>query len=204
MKRWLQWLAAGSLIVALPGLANSTAVAETGTLAGKVVVTKGKKDRSTVVYLEEVNGSFQPPQTPGVVDQKNKIFLPEFLAVQSGQTLRFRNHDPLTHNVHIYWSGRSMWNVSQAPNSHADWVPRRPGEYVILCNIHPEMAAAFLVLNNPFYAQVAAASSDFTIKDVPAGTYTLVAVQYVNGNFKKQKMQVTIKGGETTNLNLQL
>lgn len=200
MKRGMQWLAAVSLIVSLAGLANSLQVAETGTLAGKVVVSKGKKDQNTVAYLKGITGTYPPPQKPALMDQKAKVFLPHLLSLQRGGKVQFKNNDPLNHNVHVYWGGRSMLNVSQPPNSSTDFIPPRAGEYVILCNVHTEMSAFLLVLDHPFATEVT--SNEFKIDNIPAGTYSLVAVRDVNGKLQEQESEVTIKAGETTQVTI--
>lgn len=201
MKRWLQWLTAVSLVLTLPGSANSMDVAKTGALAGKVVVTKGKKDQNMVAYLKGITGTFPPLQKPALMDQKSKVFLPHLLPVQKAQKLQFQNSDPLNHNVHVYWGGRSMLNVAQPPHSITDFTPPRAGEYAVLCNIHPEMSAFLLVLDHPFFAEVT--SNEFKIENIPEGTYTVAVVQDVNAKLKEQERQVTIKAGETTQVTIQ-
>ena len=197
MNKFIQLLIAVSVAALLGSVAGAAA---NGTLAGKVDVAKGEKGQNTVVYLKGVQGEYTPPSEPAVLNQKNKIFIPHLLPLQRGQAVRFKNSDALTHNVHLYWGKRSMLNKSQAPNSYDDWTPKRTGEHLILCNIHQEMMAALLVFDHPFFSEV---SSEFTIENVPEGTYTLVAVRDVKGKLKEKTTEVTIKGGETTEITIQ-
>ncbi len=197
MKKSIQLLIAVSVAALLGSVAGAAA---NGTLAGKVDVAKGKKGQNTVVYLQGVQGEYTPPSEPAVLNQKNKVFIPHLLPVRRGQAVRFKNSDALTHNVHLYWGKRSMLNKSQAPNSYDDWTPKRKGEHLILCNIHQEMMAALLVFDHPFYSEV---SSEFKIEGIPEGTYTLVAVRDVKGKLKEKTTEVTIKGGETTEITIQ-
>lgn len=197
MKKLIQLLIAVS-VAALMG--SVTGAAANGTLAGKVEVAKGKKGENTVVYLKGVQGEYTPPSEPAVLNQKNKVFIPHLLPLQRGQAVRFKNSDSLTHNVHLYWMKQSMLNKSQAPNSYDDWTPKRTGEHIILCNIHQEMMAALLVFDHPFFSEV---YSEFTIENIPEGTYTLVAVREVKGKLKEKTTEVTIKGGETTEITIQ-
>jgi len=200
MKRQVQWLMAVILSLGLAGLANPMNGAEPGILAGKVVVTRGKKDQNTVVYLKGIQGDYKPPQEIAALDQVNKVFLPHLLPVLKGQTVRFNNRDPVVHNIHLHWEGRSMRNQSQAPHTHDDWVALRTGKYLVLCNIHTEMSAVVFVFDHPFFA---VANPEFAIKDIPPGSYSLVAVRDVSGNIREQEKQVTIKGGETTEVRIQ-
>jgi hypothetical protein len=47
-----------------------------------------------------------------------------------------------------------------------------PGVCYIFCNIHPEMSAAIVVIDSPYYA-TSDAAGQFSIPNVPAGTYDL-------------------------------
>ena len=197
MKKLIQLLIAVSVAALLGSVAGAAA---NGTLVGKVDMAKVKKGENTVVYLKGVQGKYTPPSEPAVLNQKDKVFIPHLLPVQRGQAVRFKNSDALTHNVHLYWGKRSMFNKSQAPNSYDDWTPKRTGEHLILCNIHQEMMAALLVFDHPFYSEV---SSEFTIENIPEGTYTLVAVRDVRGKLKEKETEVSIKAGETTEAAIQ-
>lgn len=202
MKTLRQLIGSMSLLVLLldpvPSGANDDT---TGILKGKVEIGSGRKDQSTVVYLQGVQGDYKPPQQAAVLDQKDRMFMPHLLPVQRGQTVRFTNSDPFSHNVYLFWGGRSRFVQAQPPGRHADWTATGPGEYVVLCTLHPEMSAVILVLDHPFYSE--AGDSEFTIENIPAGTYTLVAVRDVRGNLERKETQVTIKGGETTNVVIQ-
>lgn len=202
MRKFVKWLIAVSSVVALSGLVVGTVADDLnlGNLVGEIEVSKGRRSQNTVVYLRGVEGNYEPPQEPAVLDQKSKVFIPHLLPLQKGQAVRFKNSDSLPHNVHLYWGRRSMLNQSQAPNSSYDWTPPRTGEYLILCNIHPEMMASILVFSHPFFAE--AASSQFKIENIPAGTYTLVAVRDVRGKLKEQEMEVSIKSGETARVTI--
>ena len=49
-----------------------------------------------------------------------------------------------------------------------------PGEVDVYCNIHPNMSAKILVLQNAYFARVTA-DGGYTLPGVPPGKYTLVA-----------------------------
>jgi hypothetical protein len=55
-------------------------------------------------------------------------------------------------------------------------------------------------VDNPYYA-VTAPDGKFTISDVPAGDYTLVIAQPYVGTVEQT---VTVKGGESTDLAIEL
>ncbi len=196
-----------SLVVSILTLLLTASLAAadigTGTLTGKIELTKGTNGKNSIVYLKEVNGKFAPPQEAAVVDQKAKTFIPHLLAVQVGQKVIFGNDDPFSHNVHLYWGRRSMFNQVQGVGGTTELIAKRTGVYSILCDIHPEMFAAVVVLNHPFFASVDSQSGgEFVIEDVPAGSYTLVLVRGVRGKLKTQEQQVLVKAGELNKVTL--
>ncbi len=74
------------------------ALAEGGTIKGKVDATPPKWLEDTVVYLKEVPGTY-PPKTHAL-DQKGMRFLPHVMTIVVGDTVKFLNHDSLVHNVY--------------------------------------------------------------------------------------------------------
>jgi plastocyanin len=176
----------------------------TGRLIGEIELTSDLGSvQNLAVYLKGVKGIHDLQHPAAVLNQKDKVFVPHLLPVQKGQKVLFKNSDPLTHNVHVYWGKRSMLNLVQGIDSNHEWVPRRTGKHVILCNIHPEMSAFLLVLDHPFFTIVdppedsKRTSSHFKIQDVPEGTYTLVVVSDVRGKLVEREKEIIIKAGET-------
>ena len=176
----------------------------TGVLIGQIELTRDiSQDQNLAVYLKGVKGVYDLQRPAAVFNQEDKVFVPHLLPVQKGQKVLFKNSDPLTHNVHVYWGKRSMFNVVQEIDGNYEWVPKRTGQHVILCNIHTEMSAFLLVLDHPFFAIVDSPQaskgkhSQFRIEDVPEGTYTLVAVSDVRGKLVEREKEIIIKAGET-------
>ena len=189
-------------------LPNNT---NTGVLIGEIDLARdGYPRQNLAVYLKGVKGVYDLQHPVAVLNQEDKVFVPHLLPVQKGQKVLFKNSDPLTHNVHVYWGRRSMFNVVQGIDSNHEWVPQRIGQYVILCNIHTEMSAFLLVLDHPFFAIVDSpedskrTSSQFKIQDVPEGTYTLVVVRDVRGKLVEREKEIIIKAGETKAVSIKL
>ncbi len=201
------WILAVSLSVSLSAVGfamifpNSS---NTGLLIGEIDLTRDGSGQNLAVYLKGITGIYDLQHPTAVIDQEDKVFIPHLLPVQKGQKVIFKNSDPLSHNVHVYWGRRSMFNSVQGIESSQEWVPPRTGQYVILCNIHTEMSAFLLVLDHPFFAIVDlpedsnGTSSQFKIQDIPEGTYTLVAVRDVRGKLVEREQEIMIKAGETT------
>lgn len=147
-----------------------------GTIKGKVTIPRARDLANSVVYIEQMKGDFPPPETAVVMDQKDMTFVPHVLPVVKGTKVDFLNSDDVLHNVFTPAKCANKFNLGTWPKgekrghvfSTAGCTP------VLLCNVHPEMEAFVLVLQNPYFS-VTEKAGLFEIKDVPAGTYNLVA-----------------------------
>jgi hypothetical protein len=121
------------------------------------------------------------------MDQKGCLYVPQIIAIQTGQKLSVKNSDPASvpmHNVHI--------NPTAGPNAEAfstkisqpqmagapDLIYNFPAPENFLkfqCDVHPWMFAWVTVVDNPYFA-VTGKDGKFTIKNVPAGKYKIVAL----------------------------
>lgn len=135
-----------------------------------------------VIYLQ---GPGLPHGTlvVGVLTQKNRRFDPDFLVIPVGSTVSFPNNDPIFHNV---------FSLSRAKSFDLGYYPQgetrkikfdQPGVVQVYCHIHSDMSAAILVVPNAFWTRPSADGS-FSFKDVPPGTYELVAWHRSAGLFR--------------------
>ncbi len=177
------------------------AVAETGQLhtvsgsiqiKGTIVKTEGPKSRKeVVVYLEKVGEqAYPPPPTESaLLDQKGLVFIPHVTAIQKGTTVDFLNSDTTEHNV--FCADEVCMLVEDinskkpkyldlgnfAAGEKAGHTFARAGEAVILCKLHPEMAAYIIVLESPYFtvAEIdgTTQTASFSIDAVPAGEYVV-------------------------------
>lgn len=172
--------ALGVVFAATPAVASD--------ITGKVNVPKCER---AFVYVDAVPGTHAP--TRAKMDQRNKVFLPFVLAVVKGGTVEFHNSDDMVHNV--FGVGAEDFNLGDWTKGYVrDRVFNVPGEIAILCNIHPEMEAYVLVLQNPFFAQPDATCA-YTIRNVPAGSYTLKL--WYQSKLRTQKVVVPATGAVT-------
>ena len=104
--------------------------------------------------------------------QQHKTFDPHVLAVPVGSVVDFPNLDPFFHNVFSLFDGKRFdLGLYEAGTSHAVTFDS-PGICYIFCNIHPEMSAAVVVVDSPWYA-MSNQAGQFSIPNVPPGSYLL-------------------------------
>ncbi len=161
------------------------------------VVVNGGKLANVFVYVKDglPQGRFAIPSEPVVLDQKGCRYSPHVLGVMAGQQVKILNSDTAEHNIHPMPHENSEWNESQRPTDKPILKTFSKPEMMmaVQCNQHPWMRAYINVMAHPYYA-VSAADGSFTIKDLPPGEYTLVAV---HEKFGEQTMKVKVGPKET-------
>ncbi len=130
------------------------------------------------VYISDGLGdaTFEKPSEPAVFDQENCMFTPRVMGVHVGQTIEIRNSDPTLHNVHSLPKKSRQFNNAMPLQNQVIKKRFTSAEIMvrIKCDVHAWMGAYIGVLKHPFFA-VSDAEGAFEIKDVPSGTYTVVA-----------------------------
>ena len=176
-----------------------TVAATAGSISGKVSGVTGK----SVVYVDTIPGkTFPAPSQHPVMDQKGLLFQPHILVVEQGTTVDFLNSDNVQHNV--FWPSiggdkKAGHNLGTWPKGEKrSWKFDHPGAAPLLCNVHPEMAGYIVVSPTPYFAE-ADASGAYKIKDVPDGSYMVVAW---HEGAKNQSKPVTVKGDTTQDFTL--
>ena len=149
------------------------------------VTGPNKELADVVVMLKGVTGkSTGASAQPAVIDQKGCIYTPQIVAIQTGQKLLVKNSDPALHNVHLNPTAKpnqtanaGKLNQAQMQNGpDLNFTFPAPETFMkFQCDVHPWMFAWVTVVDSPYFA-VTDKDGKFTIKDVPAGKYTLTAL----------------------------
>ncbi|MDP9136599.1 MAG: carboxypeptidase regulatory-like domain-containing protein, partial [Pseudomonadota bacterium] len=140
---------------------------------------------------------------PGKPPELNNIkcrFEPVVQVIPAG-VLEVVNSDAVLHNTHGYYGKRTAFNLA-LPNE-GQRIPtelKRAGEVRVDCDAHGWMEGWVYVVDNPYFA-ITGADGKFSITDVPAGDYKLVAIQPLTGPVEQP---VTVTEGQATNLTIEL
>jgi plastocyanin len=169
-----------------------------------VVGAKGEL-ADVVVSVQGISGkSSGASQTAAVLDQKGCEYVPQILAVQTGQKIVVKNSDPVVHNVHDLptVAGNPEQNMAQIPSGpDLTFSFSKPEEFLkFKCDVHPWMFAWVSVFDHPYFA-VSAKDGTFKIANVPAGKYTIKA------NHRKAGVatqEIEVKEGEPAKVDLTL
>ena len=142
---------------------------------------------------------------PAVLDQRGCEYVPQILAVQTGQKIVVKNSDPVLHNVHDLPnpdSGNAEKNNAQMPNGpDLTFTFDKPEDFLkFKCDVHPWMFAWVSIFNHPFFA-VSAKDGTFKISNVPPGKYTIKAAHRKAGAVTQE---VEVKEGAPAKVDLTL
>lgn len=149
--------------------------ADASTLTGRVRIIGRKSGAAAVqiiVYAERLDGGSQVQPDEYRIVQRDKAFSPRVLAVPVGSTITFPNEDPISHNVFSLTRPPFDLGLYRAGAAKSR-VFGRTGTFWIFCNIHPQMAAAVLVVRTSHIAE-ADAAGNFRL-DLPGGRYLVTA-----------------------------
>ncbi len=142
-------------------------------------------ERSHVaVYLE---GGPKSPVTEfakASIEQRDRRFVPDLVVIPAGATVSFPNFDPIFHNVFSLSKAKSFDLGNYSEGQSRQVIFPTPGVVAVYCHLHSNMAASIVVAPSR-WAVVVDRNGVFSLKDVPTGTYTVVAWHKTAGTFRK-------------------
>lgn len=164
--------------------------------------SSGGTFNKVVVYLEYESNTpyFAPPSKLPALTQKNAEFVPAVLPILKGSTVNIKNEDKIYHNV-FSLSELRPFNIGRRPRGEN--VPidfNQAGVIRVFCDIHSNMSAYIIVLNNPFFVHPDE-HGNYSLTDIPAGKYK---VHVWHERMEAKNQSVEIKEGETVQINFTL
>ncbi len=165
-----------------------------------LVVGEGNVLKNTIVYLMDISkGKDFDKKAKPELDQKNCRFNPHVQVVPVGTALTVLNNDKATHNVHIFGTSKNNTSVNKQQTKNRKRMrltgaKGAEGPIEVKCDIHGWMKAWVAYVPHPYFA-VTNEKGEFTLEDVPAGTYKLGYWHEACGTNNKEPVTVTVTAG---------
>ena len=167
-------------------------------LSDQLVVGANGGVQNVVVTIEGVDAGkdWDFPEN-FTFDQKKCSFSPRIMLIKPNLPGEVLNSDSIGHNFHTISKG--VYNINKKIQPGSKLVVnknniRRSGLVRAKCDIHSWMGGAWFVAESP-YAVLTDKDGNFSLKDVPPGSYTLKVWHETLG---ESEQKITVKGGETT------
>jgi plastocyanin len=128
-------------------------------------------------------------------DQKGCEYVPHVVAFAAGDTVDVINSDGILHSIHTESKINPVVDMAQPGFKHSIAVTvAKPEAIKVNCDAHNWMQGWWYVNANPYYS-VTDAHGNFSLADVPAGSYTVSVWQEKLGTITRT---VTVKAGAPT------
>ena len=164
-----------------------------------LVVGDGGGIQNAVVIVKGAKGDMKPGEVK--FDQNGCRYEPHVLAFPAGSTVDIVNSDGILHNIHTYSTANPSFNMAQ-PKFKKEIKKQvdKPEVIKVTCDAHSWMHGWWVSTDTPYFA-VTDDKGNYTIKDVPAGSYTVEVWQEKLGT-SDEKADVKDGGTATTNFTM--
>ena len=186
---------------ALVLLAAARLDAAATTLLVEVRDARGAAVPDAVVYAVPESKRPPPPSHHAVMDQKNRMFVPHILPIQTGTPVTFPNSDNVRHQVYSFSSAKRFQLPLYAGTPAAPVVFDKPGVVTLGCNIHDQMSAYLVVVDTPYFALTAGGRAE--LSNLPEGRYD-VRVWYAGMRNEPLPQAVSLGANEPKGLAFQV
>ena len=141
-----------------------------------LVDAKGGLANVFVYVKNPPSGATAAPEQPVKLEQHGCLYTPRVQGILVDQKLEIVNGDDVLHNVRALAEKNRPFNLGQPAGT-----PPRIKTFKVVepalkfkCDVHPWMGAYLFVMDHPYFG-VSTPDGSFSIPELPAGTYTLVA-----------------------------
>ena len=148
------------------------ALAHAATLTIDVRNGRGQPVRDAVVYAVPDGKALPLARKTAVMDQKNRMFVPHVLPVQTGTAVRFPNSDDIRHQVYSFSPAKTFQLPLYTGTPSTPIVFDKPGVATLGCNIHDRMSAYIVVVDTPHFGATGG-NGRVTLDDLSSGKYTV-------------------------------
>ena len=124
---------------------------------------------ATVVWIN-APGAALPPSEDFQLTNHHRTFIPPYLVITVGSSVRFPNEDSYYHSIYSD-SKADPFDIGYYTTGPGKLVAfDKPGVVNVRCHIHTYMHAAILVVNGPY---TIVTQGRYTLGNVPAGAHSL-------------------------------
>jgi hypothetical protein len=152
---------------------------------------------NVIVYLKDIGKGKAGPVEPVQLGNEKCMFSPRVQGAMVGQQLKVYSDDPVLHNTHPQnaATNATIYNIALPFKgfSVTKPLPGTPGLIKIKCDAHEWMHSWIMELENPYFTTTGP-DGHFSIKDVPSGSYTLVAWHEAAG---ESSTPIVVAAGQT-------
>ena len=154
--------------------------------------------RRVVVYVDGTKLASRPVRV--TMNQSQRRFDPDVVAVSAGSSVSFPNGDPIFHNV-FSLSETKHFDLGNYKEGDTRVIAfEHPGVVQVHCHLYANMSGAILVTPNSWFTQPAA-SGAFSLPALPPGHYTVVAWHKTAGFFRRE---IDVREGQLVNLDFEI
>ena len=109
---------------------------------------------NTVVWLTSEDNKHQekPSDTPFIMMQKDRQFIPHILVIPQYAKVEFPNADSIMHHVYSFSKSKTFELKLYREQPQSSIVFEQTGVVELGCNIHDWMLSFIVVVDSPFYA----------------------------------------------------
>jgi plastocyanin len=164
----------------------------------ELVVSDSGGIKNAVISIDDVtSGKDWGLPDEFVYNQKNCSFNPRVLIIRPKVSVVVLNSDPVGHNFHTI--SRGIYNINKKMKAEASFTVaknkiRRPGIVRAKCDIHSWMQGWWVVAKTPYTVR-SDGDGDFSITNIPPGTYTL---KIWHEKLGETEQTIVVKASETT------
>jgi plastocyanin len=131
------------------------------------------------------------------MDQKDRMFVPHVLPIQTGTWVEFPNSDDIRHQVYSLSSAKRFQLPLYTGKPAIPLQFDKAGIVELHCNIHTQMSAFVVVVDTPYFAKTEGGRA--TLQGLDAGQYTL-HMWYPDMAKEPPPRIVTLGGGDHPSL----